>query len=181
MAKTVSQADRARRYPAPRHPSDSLVYMSRLPSDHAWAMLRVVSTYTYRPAQATDRDGIETMLARSFAPQLAGAYTPELVAASAPAFTRVNPRLLDCATWFLGLAPSGAVVGCGGWTREHPGNGELVDGLGHLRHFCTDVDHLRRGIGRELAALTFSSASRETGGYIASPPGFITVRSAVLV
>lgn len=121
-------------------------------------MLGVVSTYSYRPAQPTDRERVEAMLARSFAAQLTDAYPPELVVATAPAFTRVNPTLFACGTWFVGVTPTGEVAGCGGWTREHPGSGEIVDGLGHVRHFCTDVDHLRRGVGREIAQLSFASA-----------------------
>lgn len=121
-------------------------------------MLGEVSPYSYRPAQPTDLDRVEAMLARSFAPQLAGVYPPELVIATAPAFARVNPTLLACGTWFVGIAPTGEVVGCGGWTREHPSSGETVDGLGHVRHFCTDVDHLRRGVGRRIAELSFAGA-----------------------
>jgi N-acetylglutamate synthase-like GNAT family acetyltransferase len=72
--------------------------------------------------------------------------------------TRAQPKLLACPTWFVAVDESNAIVGCGGWTRERPGTGEIEPGVGHVRHFGTHVDHLRRGIARAIAAATIASA-----------------------
>jgi N-acetylglutamate synthase-like GNAT family acetyltransferase len=42
------------------------------------------------------------------------------------------------------------LVGCGGWTREQPGDGITKEGIGHIRHFATHPEWIRRGIGRAI-------------------------------
>jgi GNAT superfamily N-acetyltransferase len=44
----------------------------------------------------------------------------------------------------------GAAAGCGGWTIDKPGSGEIVEGVGHIRHFATHPAHLRKGVARLL-------------------------------
>ncbi len=44
------------------------------------------------------------------------------------------------------------LVGCGGWTHERPGTGELVEGLGHIRHFGTHPDWIGQAVGRSIYA-----------------------------
>jgi predicted N-acetyltransferase YhbS len=117
-----------------------------------------MASFIVRPAQPHDREGVDALLARSYPPLLAPGYDAELLAATLPAMTRAQPKLLACATWFVAVRESGEVVGCGGWTRERPGTGEVEPGLGHVRHFGTHVDHLRQGIARALGMQTLASA-----------------------
>jgi N-acetylglutamate synthase-like GNAT family acetyltransferase len=116
------------------------------------------NSFVVRPAQPSDRAGIDAMLARSYPPLLAPAYDAELLAAALPAMTRASVGLLACPTWFVAVHASGQIVGCGGWTRERPGTGEVEPGLGHVRHFGSDVDHLRQGIARAIGAQTLATA-----------------------
>jgi N-acetylglutamate synthase-like GNAT family acetyltransferase len=114
-------------------------------------MLGRMAEFLVRAAQPHDREGVDAMLSRSYPPLLAPGYDAELLAATLPAMTRAQPKLLACPTWFVAVSESGEVIGCGGWTRERPGTGELEPKLGHVRHFGTDVNHLRRGIARAIA------------------------------
>jgi N-acetylglutamate synthase-like GNAT family acetyltransferase len=114
--------------------------------------------FVVRPAQLHDQEGVDAMLSRSYPPLLASAYDPELLAAALPAMTRAQPKLLACPTWYVAVDASGRVIGCGGWTRERPGTGEIEPKLGHVRHFGTDVDHTRQGIARAIANETLSTA-----------------------
>lgn len=77
-------------------------------------------------------------------------YAPPLLDAALPYITRANPILLASGTFFLAEDPNGNAVGCGGWTRERPGKGDVEPELGHIRHFATRPDHTGRGIGRSL-------------------------------
>lgn len=52
----------------------------------------------------------------------------------------------------------GLIVGCGGWTPQRPGTGAVERNLGHLRHFGTHPDWVRRGVGCALYALCETSA-----------------------
>src|SRR5690606_7489166 len=115
-------------------------------------------SFDVRPARPADREGVDALLSRSYPPLLAHDYDAELLAAGLPAMTRAQARLLECETWFVAVADSGQIVGCGGWTRERPGTGEIEPGIGHVRHFGTHVDHVRRGIARALGLRTIASA-----------------------
>lgn len=125
-------------------------------------MLLAMLCIDVRPAQLADRDGVDALLSRSYPPLLADDYDPELLAAALPAMIRAQVRLLECATWFVAVAETGEIVGCGGWTRERPGTDEIEPELGHVRHFGTHVDHVRRGIARALGMRMIASA-REHG------------------
>jgi GNAT superfamily N-acetyltransferase len=117
-----------------------------------------VATYIVRPARPSDRDGVDALLSRSYPPLLAPGYEADLLAAALPAMTRAQPALLACPTWFVAVGDSGELVGCGGWTRERPGTGEIEPRVGHVRHFGTHVDHLRQGVARVIGAQMIATA-----------------------
>jgi GNAT superfamily N-acetyltransferase len=72
---------------------------------------------------------------------------------------RAQAKLLTCPTWYVAVDDDpGSIVGCGGWTPERPGTGEREPGVGHLRHFATRPDQVRRGVGRAILAACLSSA-----------------------
>lgn len=97
-----------------------------------------------------DAAQVSALLDRSYPTIWAGHYEPALIAAVRPFVTRANPALLASGTYFVAMAEEGKAVGCGGWTREAPGTGMLEPGVAHIRHFATDPDWLRQGIGRAM-------------------------------
>ena len=79
-----------------------------------------------------------------------GAYDRSLLAAALPFMTLAQPALLRSGSYYVAEDRSGAIVGCGGWTRERPGSGERVAGLAHIRHFGVHPDWTRQGVGRAI-------------------------------
>jgi N-acetylglutamate synthase-like GNAT family acetyltransferase len=100
-----------------------------------------------RIASAADERAVSALLAKAYSALMRSAYDPDVIASALPVITRANPSLLTSGTYYLGTL-DGEIVGCGGWTRERPGTGEIVPGLAHIRHFATDPRHCRRGIGK---------------------------------
>ena len=54
--------------------------------------------------------------------------------------TQANATLISARTYYLAVSDNGLVVGCGGWTRERPGSGEVEPALAHIRHFATHIE-----------------------------------------
>src|SRR4051794_2668660 len=63
---------------------------------------------------------------------------------------RPNPALLASGTYHMAETDDGAVVGCGGWTRERPGTRDMQPSLAHIRHFATRAERAGRGVGRAI-------------------------------
>lgn len=79
-----------------------------------------------------------------------GSYEAAVLAAALPMITQANPALLSSGTYYLAESADGVLAGCGGWTRERPGSGDIVPRLGHIRHFATHPHWVRRGVGRAI-------------------------------
>ena len=77
-------------------------------------------------------------------------YERDVLAPALPRMTKANPRLLASGNFFVAESADGGIVGCGGWSQERPGTNDIVEGEGHIRHFATHPDWLRRGIGRAI-------------------------------
>jgi len=110
----------------------------------------VSADVTLKIATPEDAARVAALLAASYPPLMAAGYDAALLAAALPLLTRANPALLLAGTFYLAEASGGRLVGCGGWTRERPDDGEVVPGVAHLRHFATHPERLRRGIGGAL-------------------------------
>lgn len=78
------------------------------------------------------------------------AYDAAMLDPALKLMTRANPKLLSSGTYYVAESEDGAVVGCGGWTRERPGGETAVGAVGHIRHFGTHPDWTRRGIGSAI-------------------------------
>ena len=102
-----------------------------------------------RIATPDDLDMLSKLIAASYATLAEGPYAPEQLAAALPVMSRANPKLLASGTYFVAEA-DGEPAGCGGWTPEKPGTGEIIDGVAHIRHFATHPAHLRKGVARLL-------------------------------
>jgi GNAT superfamily N-acetyltransferase len=64
--------------------------------------------------------------------------------------TIAQPTLLRSGTYYLAETSGGILVGCGGWSIERPGSGEVLAGVAHIRHFCVHPEWTRQGVGRAL-------------------------------
>lgn len=112
-------------------------------------MAEVEGDLDVRSATPGDAQSVTALLHASYPALLAAAYPPEVLRWALPATTQANPKLLSSGRYFLAFSGE-RLVGCGGWSWQQPGTGQLTPGLGHLRHFATHPDWLRRGVGRAV-------------------------------
>ncbi len=105
---------------------------------------------TIRTASTEDREILSALIAAAYGKLAEGGhYDQRSLGVALPAMSRANPKLLESGSYYIAEI-DGRAAGCGGWTREAPGTGEVVDGVGHIRHFATHPDFLRRGVARRL-------------------------------
>lgn len=120
-------------------------------------------SWTLRVAHPADAGPVSALLDRSYPLLWQGIYESALIAALRPLVTRANPLLLASGTFFIAESKGGMAVGCGGWSPEAPGTRAIVPGTAHIRHFATDPDWLRLGIGAAMLARCIAEA--RTGGF----------------
>jgi N-acetylglutamate synthase-like GNAT family acetyltransferase len=118
----------------------------------------MISNFSVRVADLRDMTAVNSLLAASYSKLLQRKYGPQMLARALPIITKANPVLLASGTYYL-TQIGGVLVGCGGWSKEAPGSGELKGGMAHIRHFATHPDWLRRGIARTLLLRCFREAS----------------------
>jgi GNAT superfamily N-acetyltransferase len=112
----------------------------------------MAADFSLRVTTPDDAVAVSALLEASYTSAFAGRYEDHVLAAALPLMTRANPRLLASGTYHVAETGDGALIGCGGWTVDRPGTGEVVGGLAHVRHFGTHPDWARRGVGRALFA-----------------------------
>jgi N-acetylglutamate synthase-like GNAT family acetyltransferase len=112
---------------------------------------------TIRAATLGDEAMLSDLLAASYA-QLTG-YDPHGLANAMPLMRHANPKLLASGTYYIAEI-GGVAAGCGGWSVEKPGSGDIIEGIGHIRHFGTHPAFLRRGVARRLLAHCIDEARR---------------------
>jgi len=66
--------------------------------------------------------------------------------------TVAQPKLLESGSYYVAESSDGAIIGCGGWTKERPGTSEIRAKVGHIRHFGVHPDWARCGVGKALYA-----------------------------
>jgi GNAT superfamily N-acetyltransferase len=116
------------------------------------------SRFSVRISRGDDSDGVTELLQASYSSLFGPAYSTDVLSHALPVIACANPRLLESGVFFVAEADHGQIVGCGGWSLDYPGTEELA-GIGHVRHFATHPDWLRRGIGRALLSKTMSQAT----------------------
>ncbi len=104
---------------------------------------------TLRVATAEDAQALTALITASYRSLADGSYDEATLQAALPLMSRANPKLLASGTYYVAEDEREA-AGCGGWTFEAPGTGDLVDGVAHIRHFATHPAHLRKGVARLL-------------------------------
>jgi GNAT superfamily N-acetyltransferase len=97
-----------------------------------------------------DKEAISHLLQASYPVLFRTWYDDDVLAASLPLMTQANLRLLGSGMFFVAESCDRQAVGCGGWSLERPGSGEVESGLGHIRHFAVHPGWLRKGIGGAL-------------------------------
>lgn len=111
-----------------------------------------------RVAAPADEAAVTALTQASYGTLMSDAYGRALLERVLPIIARANPKLLASGTYYAVTSPDGAIIGVGGWTRDRPGSGAMVAGLGHIRHFATHPDWVGRGVGRVLVNRCISEA-----------------------
>jgi N-acetylglutamate synthase-like GNAT family acetyltransferase len=114
--------------------------------------------FATRIATPDDAVAVQALLQASYPVLMASAYDKAILDPALELMTKANRSLLASGTYYVAEARGGLVVGCGGWTRERPGSGELEAKLGHIRHFATHPAWTNRGIGRAIYQLCEAGA-----------------------
>lgn len=109
--------------------------------------------FAIRVSTPEDEASVNALLQASYPELMSTSYDAAILADALPLFTKANPSLLSAGTYYLAESTEHGVVGCGGWTHERPGTGEVEPGLGHIRHFGTHASWTGRGVGRSIYAL----------------------------
>ena len=110
----------------------------------------MTNSVNVRVSTPDDSAEISSLLQASYPELLRPAYEPKLLEQVLPRMTVAQPGLLESGTYYVAEASDGAIVGCGGWTRERPGTGEITAKVGHIRHFGVHRHWTRRGVGKAL-------------------------------
>lgn len=103
-----------------------------------------------RVATLEDRDAIDAMLPGAFQASLSRFYGTDRLQYLLPWVSCVHQDLLTSGTFYVFSDGAGQILACGGWTRAAPGTGRVEDGLGHIRHFATAPQFMRRGLARRI-------------------------------
>lgn len=106
--------------------------------------------FRVRLARPRDAKAVGALLEASYPVLMQQHYEPDLLSAALPAMIQASPELLRSGTYDVAETRDHVIVGCGGWTRERPGQGDVEAGLGHIRHFATHPGWLGRAVGRSI-------------------------------
>lgn len=118
----------------------------------------MTAAFVVRVAELPDLAAVSSLLEVSYPALLARGYEPQVLAKALPLMTRANPQLLASGTFYVAHSRGQHLVGCGGWTKEQPGSAGVVEGEGHIRHFATHPEWIRRGVASALLRRCLSDA-----------------------
>jgi N-acetylglutamate synthase-like GNAT family acetyltransferase len=107
-------------------------------------------TYIVRVSAPSDTDAVSALLAASYPTLLASHYERDLLDRALPFMTKANPTLLASGAFYVAQNRHGDLIGCGGWSLEHPGTAKVVCGEAHIRHFATHPGWTRMGVARSI-------------------------------
>lgn len=112
--------------------------------------LGIPGNFAIRVAVAKDDQSVSSLLEDSYPELMREHYDYIALSAALPIMCKANPLLLNCGTFYLAETRTREVIGCGGWTHEHPGSGNTERGLAHMRHFATHPAWIGRAVGRAI-------------------------------
>ena len=110
----------------------------------------VMKKFVVRTATVGDADGVTSLLQISYPLLMQSAYDSDVLAPALALMTKAQPALLASGTYYVAESKEECIVGCGGWTRENPREGNETENVGHIRHFGTHPDWTRCGVGRAI-------------------------------
>lgn len=106
--------------------------------------------FILRVAAPADEAAATALITACYENLMSADYAPDVLAVALPLITYANPALLTSGTYYVAETKDGGLIGCGGWTAERPGTGDVEPGLGHIRHFATHPDFIRMGVARQI-------------------------------
>ena len=118
-----------------------------------------MTTPEVRVAKVDDRDELEALIDACYSLVYPGWYEEELLTEALPAMLRIDPKLLESGRYFSAWV-DGVLAGCGGWSVSPPIGDRLI-GTGHIRHFATLPDLMRRGVGSAILIRCLEEAETE--------------------
>ena len=118
--------------------------------------------YSVRATTLNDTLSVTALLGNSYPALMESYYQEPALSAALSIICKANPSLLSSGTYYLAETQDSLVVGCGGWTRDRPGEGNIAPKLGHIRHFATQSARVGQGIGRSIY-LVCEQQAREAG------------------
>jgi len=121
-------------------------------------------TYIVRVSAPSDTAAVSALLAASYPTLLASHYERNLLARALPFMTKANPTLLASGSFYVAQNGQGELIGCGGWSLEHPGTAKVVRGEAHIRHFATHPGWTRMGVARSIMNRCCIDASARDAG-----------------
>ena len=110
-----------------------------------------------RQTTLADLDMLSALITASYATLDDGSYDRAQLTAAMPFMSKANPKLVGSGTYYV-VEAGGVPAACGGWGFPAPWTGEIVDGVGHIRHFATHPDFKRRGLAGRLLAHCLAEA-----------------------
>ena len=150
-----------------------------------------VYRYSLRRAGPADEQALSALLKACYSELAAEFYDADILEKALPVMTAANPQLLRSGNSWVAETPEEMTVGCGGWSLEWPGTGEIVPGEAHIRQYAVHPGWSRRGITSTVNRQCFTSAAGQgielihCYAALGSEPfyealGFDTIRSMVL-
>jgi len=109
-----------------------------------------MANFDVRQSTLADEAVVSEVLELSYAKLMQKSYKPDVLAKLLPVIDKANSSLLTSETYYLAEAGKGGAIGVGGWTKQHPDDGDRLTGVGHLRHFATHPSWVGQGVGRAL-------------------------------
>ncbi|MEM9011545.1 MAG: GNAT family N-acetyltransferase [Pseudomonadota bacterium] len=111
-------------------------------------------TLSIRPSDRGDIPAVDALLARAYPKLLKADYPPSVLVTAVPLIARARPELIASGTYYVAEDDHGAIVGAGGWSVLRGRTGRT---LAEVRHFVTDPDRVRQGIGRGIMEQVIAS------------------------
>lgn len=115
--------------------------------------------YSLRTAGPDDEASVSALLKACYSTFSPRVYDRSVLDKSLPVMTAANPTLLRSGNFLIAETPAGRAVGCGGWSLEWPGTGEIVPGEAHIRQYAVHPDWIRRGIASSINQRCFAAAA----------------------
>jgi len=106
-----------------------------------------MASFKIRRSTPADEAAVSELLELSYSKLMPASYESAILAKVLPIISRANPSLLTSGTYYLAEARDGSIIGAGGWTKQAPGSGEQLAGIGHVRHFATHPSWTGQGVG----------------------------------